>query len=430
MMRTFSIEIKIILGVIFFTLMITGFERYQLSENITTQFENSKRSKNKLLLDTMLPILSLNISLGLDDANKEYLNLIVKQNKDIQWMQVKNKENQVLFQYPNDLKEKEVVLDGIKICGSEILDTITNQSVGYIKVKFSDDEYEQVRMKNKETTIRVFAVALILLGIFLYFLRREFKYFRKLTQAVLVYDPKLNNFDLEKSKRTDEVGVIHNAIVGMVEKIGSYTKLLDEMNSSLEEKIEERTRSLQKANEKLEQMTMTDPLTKIANRRHFEEYVENIWELALRTNTKIALVMCDIDFFKKVNDTYGHIAGDEVLKNVAHTIASSLKRFSDLAARYGGEEFVIVLYDTDIEGAWELCEEIAEQLKNPKNFNVNGIEIAPFTMSFGVSSVVPTKDHSYKDLLEFADEALYRAKESGRNRIITLEFDTNKLSIH
>ncbi|MDD2356292.1 MAG: diguanylate cyclase [Thiovulaceae bacterium] len=429
-MRTFSIEIKIILGVIFFTLMITGFERYQLSKNIITQFENSKKSKNKLLLDTMLPILSLNILLGLDDANREYLNLIVKQNKDIQWMQITNKKNQVLFLYPDDFKVKEVLPDGIKICCSEIIDNITNESIGNIKVKFSDDEYEQVRLKNKETTIRVFAVTLILLGVFLYFLRREFKHFRKLIQAVLVYDPKLNNFDLEKSERTDEVGVIHNAIVGMVARIGTYTKLLDEMNSSLEEKIEERTKLLQKANEKLEQMTMTDPLTKIANRRHFEEYVENIWELALRTNTKISLVMCDIDFFKNVNDTYGHITGDEVLKNVAHTIVNSLKRSSDLAARYGGEEFVIILYDTDLQGAWELCREIAEQLKNPKNFKVNGIEIAPFTMSFGVSSVVPTKDHTYKDLLEFADEALYRAKESGRNRVITLEFDTNKLSIH
>ncbi len=429
-MRTFSIEIKIILGVIFFTLLITGFERYQLSENITTQFENSKKSKNKLLLDTMLPILSLNISLGLDDANKEYLNLIVKQNKDIQWMQVTNKENQVVFQYPDNARAIKVAPDGMKICASAIIDTITDESIGYIKVEFSNDEYEQVRLKNKETTIRVFAVTLILLGIFLYLLRREFKHLRKLTQAVLVYDPKLNNFDLEKSERTDEVGVIHNAIVGMVEKIGSYTTQLDEMNSSLEEKIEERTKSLQKANQKLEQMTMTDPLTNIANRRHFEEYTENIWELALRTNTKISLVMCDIDYFKKVNDTYGHIAGDEVLKNVAHTIANSLRRFSDLAARYGGEEFVIVLYDTDLQGAWELCAEIAEQLKNPKNFRVNGIEIAPFTMSFGVSSVVPTKDHSYKDLLEFADEALYRAKESGRNRIITLAFDTNKLSLH
>jgi diguanylate cyclase (GGDEF)-like protein len=429
-MRKFNIELKIILGVVFFTLLITGVERYQLSENITTQFVNSKKSKNKLLLDTMLPILSLNISLGLDDANKEYLNLIVKQNKDIQWMQVKNKENQVVFQYPDNARAIKVAPDGMKICASAIIDNITNESVGFIKVKFSNDEYEQVRMKNKETTIRVFAVTLILLGIFLYLLRREFKHFRKLIQAVLVYDPKLNNFDLQKSERTDEVGVIHNAIVGMVARIGSYTKLLDEMNSSLEEKIEERTRLLQKANEKLEQMTMTDPLTKIANRRHFEEYAEHTWELALRTNTKISLVMCDIDYFKKVNDTYGHIAGDEVLKNVAHTIVNSLKHFSDLAARYGGEEFVIVLYDTDLQGAWELCEEIAEQLKNPKNFRINGIEIAPFTMSFGVSSVVPTKDHSYKDLLEFADEALYRAKESGRNRIMTLEFDTNKLSIH
>ena len=117
------------------------------------------------------------------------------------------------------------------------------------------------------------------------------------------------------------------------------------------------------------------------------------------------------------------------MKNVAHTIQNSLKRFSDLVARYGGEEFIIILYDTDLAGAWELCEEITEHMKNPKNFTVNEIEIAPFTMSFGISSVVPTTNYDYKDLLEFADEALYRAKESGRNRIISVEFETNKLNL-
>ena len=428
-MRTLNIEIKIILSVIFFTLFITSLERYQFSENITTQFVNSEKSKNKLLIDTMLPILSLNISLGLDDANRDYLNQIVKKNQDIRWMQVTNKENQILFQYPGNMQIKKDISNGMKLCRGAIIDSITNQTIGFINIKFSNNEYEQLLIKNRDATIHSLILTFVLLGIFLFFLKREFVHLRKLTKSVLAYDPKLNNFDLQKTDCTDEVGVIHNAIIDMVTKIGTYTTLLDEMNVSLEEKIEERTEELQKANEKLEKMTMTDPLTKIANRRHFEDYAQNIWELASRTNTKISFVMCDIDYFKKVNDTYGHVAGDEVLKNVAHTIQNSLKRFSDLVARYGGEEFIIILYDTDLAGAWELCEEITEHMKNPKNFTVNEIEIAPFTMSFGISSVVPTTNYDYKDLLEFADEALYRAKESGRNRIISVEFETNKLNL-
>ena len=421
-MRTLSIEMKIILGVIFFTLLITGLERYQLSENITTQFVNSKKSKNKLLLDTILPIISLNIALGLDDANTEYLNLIVKQNRDIKLMQVIDKNNQVLFQYPKNSIFKQELCDGIKSCSSPVVDNITNGIIGHIDVEFYNYEYEQMNLKNRDTTIHIFMVTFVLLGIFIYILKREFKHLRRLTDAILGYDPKLNNFYLQRSSRNDEVGVIHNAIIDMVEKIGSYTTLLDEMNVSLEEKVRERTKELQKVNEKLETMSMTDPLTKIANRRHFEDYIGNIWELAVRTNINISLVMCDIDYFKNVNDTYGHVMGDEVLKNVAKTIEKSLKRFSDLVARYGGEEFVIVLYDTDIQGAFELCEEIANNLKDPKNFIVNDIEILPFTMSFGICSVIPTKDYDYKDLLKFADEALYKAKESGRNRAIAVDF--------
>ena len=422
-MRKLGIEIKIILSVIFFTLFMTALDRYQFSSNITTQFVNSEKSKNQLLIDTMLPILSLNISLGLDDANRDYLNQIIKNNQDIKWMQVRNKENQILFEYPDKMQTKKAVSDCMKISTGTVIDNITNQTIGHIYIKFSNNEYEQLLTKNRDTTLHSLIITFVLLGIFLFFLKREFVHLRKLTKSVLAYDPKLNNFDLQKSDRSDEVSVIHNAIVDMVEKIASYTTLLDEMNLSLEEKIQERTKELQKANEKLEKMSMTDPLTKIANRRQFEDYAHNIWELASRTNTKVSFVMCDIDYFKKVNDTYGHIVGDEVLKNIANILQDSLKRFSDLVARYGGEEFVIVLYDTDLTGAWELCREITEHLKNPNNFIINGMEIAPFTMSYGVSSVVPTNNHDYKDLLKFADDALYMAKESGRNRIMSLEFD-------
>ena len=430
MMRTLSIEFKIIIGIIFFTLLTTGLERYQLSENITTQFVNSKKAKNKLLLQTMLPVLSLNISLGLEEANKDYLHLIVGQNRDITFMKVTDENDRTLFIYPKNVQSKQDIPDGIKYCQNAIVDNLTNKIVGYIHVEFSNDEYEQMQKKNKQTTLNILIVVLILLSIFIFILKRELKHLKKLTNAVVAYDPKQNNFDLQKSNRTDEVGVIHNAIVDMVEKIASYTALMDEMNATLEEKIIERTKALQNANHKLEQMSMTDSLTKLANRRHFEVYIANTWEMAIRTQTHISLIMCDIDHFKNVNDTYGHIAGDEVLKNVARTLVKSLRRSTDLVARYGGEEFVIVLYDTELEGAVLLCTEIAENLKNPKNFTVNGIEITPFTMSFGVSSVVPSLDISYNNLLETSDEALYKAKESGRNCTVSLDFSSKIMSLY
>ncbi|MBU0632166.1 GGDEF domain-containing protein [bacterium] len=424
-MRKIGIEIKIILSVVFFTLLIAGLERYQLSENIVNQFINSKKSKNKLLMDTILPVISLDLSLGLGDSNIEFLDLIVKQNKDIKYLHITNKENKPIFQYPKnlDFKLQTGNIDSINNCASPIVDNITGETIGHIYLEFYNNDYEQVLSKNKETTIKIFLVTLVLLGVLVYFIKKEFKHLRKLTKAVLQYDPKQNHFSLKRTKRLDEVGVIHNAIIDMVDKISSHTKLLDDLNYSLEEKIIERTQELQKVNEQLEKLSITDPLTKVSNRRHFENYVQEIWNLSVRTNIHLSLIMCDIDYFKTVNDTYGHLVGDEVLKNVAKTIQKSLKRSTDLVARYGGEEFVIILCDTDIAAAKEVCEEIVNNLKHRNNFKIGDKIIEPFTMSFGISSMRPTKDHRYKDLLRLADEALYKAKENGRNQTVAIDFN-------
>lgn len=423
-MRRIGIEIKIILSVVFFTLLIAGLERYQLSENIVNQFVNSKKSKNKLLMDTILPVISLDLSLGLGDSNIEFLDLIVKQNKDIKYLHITNKENQTIFQYPKVLNFKLQAgdIDSINNCASPILDNITGETIGYIYLEFYNYDYQQVLSKNRDTTIKIFLVTFVLLGFLVYFLKKEFKHLRKLTKAVSQYDPKENNFSLKRTHRVDEVGVIHNAIIDMVDKINSHTKVLDDLNYSLEEKIVERTQELQKVNEELEKLSITDPLTKVSNRRHFENYVGEIWNLSVRTNINISLVMCDIDHFKAVNDTYGHLVGDEVLKNVAKTIQKSLRRSTDLVARYGGEEFVVVLCDTDLAAVKELCMEIAENLKHRNNFKIGEKIIEPFTMSFGISSMRSTKEHSYTDLLQVADEALYKAKANGRNQIVAIDF--------
>ena len=131
-----------------------------------------------------------------------------------------------------------------------------------------------------------------------------------------------------------------------------------------------------------------------------------------------SLIICDIDYFKQVNDTYGHVVGDEILKGIAKIIFDVLKRPTDLVARYGGEEFVVGLYSTDAQSANALCEAIMKNLKNLNNFKTGELEIKPCTMSFGISSMIPTKEHKYTDLLALADKALYQAKESGRNRIV------------
>ena len=413
-----KIELKTIIGIIIFTIFIVGLERYQISQNIIEQFNESKKSKNYLLIDTISPILGLNILLGLDSANRDYLDYIAKQNSFLKFIELRDTKNKVLYSYGNFhdcTNEKE----HIDFCNKSIIDTTTGEALGTINLHFSDDDYQTIVSKNKELTFKIILITFVLLTLFIYLMKREFKYLKELSKHVLSYDPKLNNCNLTPSNRLDEVGVIHNAIVSMVQKISSYTQLLDATNLSLEDKIKERTKELKEANKQLKALSITDELTRLANRRSFEEYFQNNWELAKRQGVAISIVMCDIDYFKKVNDTYGHLGGDAVLKNVANIMQTSLKRNTDFIARYGGEEFIIVMYDTNDDIAYELCTRIQNSLKNMEDFVFQGTKMKPVTMSFGISSTVPQKDDISENLIKHADNALYKAKDNGRNCIIT-----------
>ncbi|MFA6195824.1 MAG: GGDEF domain-containing protein [Sulfurimonas sp.] len=416
--NSLKIELKTIIGIILFTIFIVGIERYQISQNIIEQFNESKKSKNHLLIDTIAPIIGLNISLGLDSANKDYLDTIAKQNSYLKFIELRDTKNQLLYSYGtfnDNTKSKE----HIDFCKKNINDSNTKEALGSVCLHFSDADYQTIVSKNKELTLKIIFIALILLAFFIYLMKREFKYLKELSEHVLSYDPKLNNCSLIPSSRLDEVGVIHNAIISMVQKINSYTQLLDATNLSLEDKIKERTKELKKANQQLKALSVTDELTQLANRRSFEEYFQNHWELAKRQGVAISIVMCDIDYFKKVNDTYGHLGGDAVLKNIAQIMQTSLKRNTDFIARYGGEEFIIVMYDTNADIAYELCTRIQDNLKNMEDFVFQGTTMKPVTMSFGISSTVPQKDDISEELIKHADNALYKAKDNGRDCIVT-----------
>lgn len=419
MMRNLSIQMKMIVGVICFTLLIVSLERYQFSENIVEQFIASKKSKNHLLIDTISPVIGLNASLGLSDANKEYLDRIVEQNGDILSLTLHDNTGQLIYSF---VKNNKVHLpnevDDIHYFTKQIVDPVTEEHYGKADIYFDDHEYQAIIHKNRLITLQIFIVTFVLLMVFIYWIKREFRYLQKLTENVLIYDPQLNNFELEKSDRKDEVGIIHNAVVALVEKIDSYARLLHETNYSLEEKVALRTKELQEANRQLKELSITDPLTKLPNRRHFETHLHDVWLLAKRSHLEISVIMCDIDYFKTVNDRFGHLMGDIVLKEIASILTASLKRSSDFVARYGGEEFIIVLYDTKITAAQELCKAIQYQLRETGSFEYQGAKTGSITMSFGISNMIPKETNAEEDLIKFADLALYRAKEDGRNRIV------------
>ena len=163
-------------------------------------------------------------------------------------------------------------------------------------------------------------------------------------------------------------------------------------------------------------LATTDALTGIANRRTFDEGLAREWDRCARSRSQLAVLMIDVDHFKKFNDTYGHIEGDLCLKRVAHALREQAVRPSDICARYGGEEFAIVLPETDARGAGVLGEQIAQAVRAlaiPHVASESGI----VTASIGGSAMIPYSGGSGKELVRDADAALYQAKESGRNRV-------------
>lgn len=176
------------------------------------------------------------------------------------------------------------------------------------------------------------------------------------------------------------------------------------------------TRKLDAANQELIRISSSDSLTGIANRRYFEEALSIEWRRARRHSNPVALLMCDIDFFKLFNDTYGHLAGDDCLRRVAHAISRHSERPSDTVARFGGENFAVILAETSIGGALMVAEKIRHGIGELGIPHVS----SPFgqvTLSIGIASAAPGFDNPPDDLILAANKALYRAKQEGRDRI-------------
>lgn len=177
-------------------------------------------------------------------------------------------------------------------------------------------------------------------------------------------------------------------------------------------------KELLQANDKLQQISQLDGLTDIPNRRGFDQRIDDQWQKALQDSSPLSLIMFDVDYFKRYNDTYGHHLGDECLKKIAKTAQSTLNRPNDYIARYGGEEFAVILPETSKEEALMIAESIREAVRALNIPHSNSKIIPIVTISAGVATIVPSLQSPYLQLIIVADEALYRAKQEGRNRVL------------
>ncbi len=225
----------------------------------------------------------------------------------------------------------------------------------------------------------------------------------------------------------DEIGQLGLAFNDMTEAIQTRERALQELNASLEEKVEERTEELRHRSEELQELTeelrqrneelvkmaISDPLTKIYNRRYFFELASKELEVAKKEREPLTAVLADVDHFKQANDSYGHHIGDEILKNLARFLVGNVRGI-DVVARYGGEEFVILMPKISGKEAYELIEELRSKIE--KTPLVVGRYII-LTVSFGIACLDDDENISFESLLYRADQALYRAKDLGRNRV-------------
>ena len=202
-----------------------------------------------------------------------------------------------------------------------------------------------------------------------------------------------------------------------------YKRKAKQYEENLEKLVKERTQELEIAKSKLAEMANKDPLTNLYNRRYFNDVADTLLSMAHRQQQEFSIFMLDIDRFKLINDTYGHNAGDVVLKKLSNLLTTSIRQ-SDVAIRFGGEEFVVLLPNTNIDGAVLIAKKLKEAIENIE-IKIPNIDIIKFTVSIGISQCDCSKNAEViDDLVHKADEALYEAKRAGRNKIVIYSTQT------
>ena len=256
-------------------------------------------------------------------------------------------------------------------------------------------------------------------------LRRIMDYIGEAGDGVSQYGETLSTAKSDLSSANEQVGLKE-----VIARVLNETQKMEIINNKLEQKLNDSNSEVNQLREDLEDMrkeALTDSLTGISNRKMFDMELRNAARDAMEKGEDLSLMMIDIDYFKKFNDTYGHQVGDEVLKLLANTLNKTVKG-SDIAARYGGEEFAVILPTTNLDGAYSVGEAIRTRISTKKLVNrQTNTDLGKITVSVGISQF--KYGEKLTDLIRRADQALYSAKNLGRNRVISqMDMEKDALS--
>lgn len=242
--------------------------------------------------------------------------------------------------------------------------------------------------------------------------------FRKNERYPLVTSVALGKDEALAAWRADALRTVAIAfgLLMVIVVVGSLLILAIQRRIGTERLLRDAREDLIKANRQLEVLASRDPLTGLENRRSFDDHLVAELRRAHREQTPLALLLIDVDHFKRFNDTYGHPAGDDCLRRIGRILADSVRRPADLAARYGGEELAVILPSTGADGALAVAEQFMQRLQQA-NLTHTGSPLGRITASIGIATLAGGSESNPHALIEAADRALYRAKAAGRNRL-------------
>lgn len=433
LIHTRVLALVLIFAAVFFLLV-----QYQYETNIKDLLQETEQTTFNTLSDTMASIFSLNLAFDLKEENRLVIDDYLAKSPQLRAVMLFDRSGNVLF---NRGKVDEGVSTERVI--KELEDPQNGSIIGRAEFVYVSGAVQKVEEEDSMFAWRFFSVSSAVLVLLIWMLNRVFGPLDRMVDWIEAFDPKKGILEKLPPTKSAEVQTIQNAMFDMMERIGHYTSELDEYSSLLDAKVRMRTEALTRtnallnkeiaqrkateealkaANERLTELSRIDTLTGIANRRFFQEVLQDRWMLSIREQKYISLVICDIDHFKTVNDRYGHMAGDVVIKEVARVLKLEIKRASDLVARYGGEEFAFILFDTDKKSAEELIRKIQDAFAMLPAFPSPAEAVKGVTLSYGICTLLPQPGQNASNCMAAADKAMYRAKETGRNRVVS--FDT------